>query len=327
MWLPRLALLPATALIWLLPTMARSQIAGDPAFTQQSLMEAGGLLLLSIAAHLSRMSMHKLEAETGDTDPETGVLRERLLKDAVEREIARSRRFGREFALMMVGVDPRRLRFDYRDDEQWLPAFQATAALLSNTRTNIDHVFRYGDRFFALLLPETGAEEVTGLIRRLNRLAKSSDPAEGEPGGPLPIHVGVTFFPQCATRYEDLLRRAEVAMRLAEKSPTRVQLDGAEAPEMPAPQTLRRVEPDEALSGRWLGAEAPAEEEPAAWPAVAPTRAEAPVWRAQSAVLNSGSLSAAADDPPLEAAVSGLLRHLDETLALIRSLKGEAVEG
>jgi hypothetical protein len=39
-----------------------------------------------------------------------------------------------------------------------------------------------------------------------------------------------------------LIQRAEVALRLAERSPTRLQLDSAEAADLPPPETLRRSE-------------------------------------------------------------------------------------
>jgi hypothetical protein len=39
-----------------------------------------------------------------------------------------------------------------------------------------------------------------------------------------------------------LLRRAEIALRIAEKNSNRMQLDSAEAPDMPSPVTMRRAE-------------------------------------------------------------------------------------
>jgi hypothetical protein len=55
------------------------------------------------------------------------------------------------------------------------------------------------------------------------------------------VHFGATFFPDCATTVDDLLRRAEVALRIAASNTTRYQLDSAEAPEMPPAESLRRA--------------------------------------------------------------------------------------
>ena len=115
----------------------------------------------------------------------------------------------------------------------------------------------------------------------------------GEPEGPTPINFGVTFFPQAATTPEDLIRRAEIALRLAEKSPTRVKYDGAEAPDLPAPELLRRTEAQTAA--------------PDAWPYTGPDRRVGSERRASTA--------------PVEDALGGLIEHLDDTLDLIDEFK------
>ena len=325
MWLPLTALIVAVPAIWLGPNFARVQFGDETLFRTETLLELPGLVGLALAATLTRLQLGAVERENDarhshvglqyELDEQTGVFQERLLREAVERELVRSRRFGREFALMLAAVDDKRAKFDYREENEWLSALTATAAVLLNTRTHIDRVFRFGERGFALLLPETGAKDITGLIRRLGRAARKTDPAEGEPGGPMPLHFGVTFYPQCATSVDDLLRRAEVAVRLAEKHPARVQLDGAEAPELPAPETLRGEEDEEEvaaerLAGQWLGAEAPEEESGGVW--LAPRETAGP------------AAAAAVFEPELDLAVSSLLGRLDDTLRLIRSLKSAA---
>jgi diguanylate cyclase (GGDEF)-like protein len=223
-------------------------------------------------------------------DPATGVFDERMLRPALEMEVARGRRFNRNFAFVLVGIDAMRQRFDYRDEEAWEASFIATAKMLRGTRNNVDRVYRYGMNSFALVLPESGAKDVQGLVRRLSRTARRSSPAEGEPGGPLPCHYGATFFPQAATTTEDLLRRAEVALRLAESNPTRVQLDGAEAREMAAPETLRTPARDTEV----------AMPEPAYEPSVQPAAfAEQPVVAAPAPVA-----PAPAFEPSFEPAVA-----------------------
>jgi GGDEF domain-containing protein len=164
-------------------------------------------------------------------------------------ELSRSRRFGRTFALVLVGIDEMRQRFDYRDETVWQASFSTTAELLRGTRNNVDRVYRYGTAAFALILPESEPKDVNGLARRLRREARNAKPKEGEPGGPLPVHFGATFFPTCATTVDDLIRRAEIALRIADGNPSRVQMDGAEAPEMPPVESLRqlRQEHDEAM--------------------------------------------------------------------------------
>ncbi|HXH20471.1 MAG TPA: diguanylate cyclase [Dehalococcoidia bacterium] len=334
MWLPPAIALAVVPVVWAGPNYARAQLGDYVLFEKLMWMELAGLVALAAAAMLTRRQLSVLEKESlalnghfalqSEVDEETGVYQERLLAESIERELVRSRRFGREFAVMLAGVDSRRAKFDYRADDKWQLGLKATASVLLNTRHNIDRVYRYGDRGFALLLPETGPKDITGLVRRLARTAKKANPPEGEPGGPLPLHFGVTFFPHCATTVEDLLRRAEVALRLAERSPTRLQIDGAEAPDLPAPELLRKGEGEDeeealvgALAGKWLGAEAPEEEQPGVW------LSTPAATRGPAAAPNSGPQGGA---DATAGAVGDLLKRLDETLGMIRSLKAGGSE-
>ncbi len=253
LWLPWETLMLVILLSWFVPHLARSLLGGPALLRIETMLELGGLVVFGGAGMLARRAFASLEEENvllqtmvnelNETDGETGAYNERLLAGAIEAELMRSRRFGHRFALMFAGIDSITQRFDYRDAAQLGAGLRATAGVLLNTRKHVDRVFRRGATGFALLLPESGSEDIGGLIRRLNRAARKASPAAGEPGGPLPLHFGVTFFPACATTVEDLVRRADIALRLAERSPNGIQLDSAEAPEMPSPEVLRQ-DPD-----------------------------------------------------------------------------------
>ncbi len=248
--LPWKAAVPSSIACWFIANLGRTIVADWSLFNHKMMLELPGLVGLAIFSVAIRHAIAMLEADSrvvgagGDSyfgiEEETGVFEERFLRPAIEAELSRSRRFQRQFAVVLVGIDQLRQRFDYRSEEEWDAGFLATAELLRRTRNNIDRVYRYGNASFALVLPESGPGETTGMVRRLRRLAKSSQPREGEPGGPLPASFGATFFPTCATTVEDLLRRAEIALRLAERNSQHLQLDGAEVPAEPAPETLRR---------------------------------------------------------------------------------------
>jgi diguanylate cyclase (GGDEF)-like protein len=346
MWLPWPALVPAVLGIWLVPNFLRGTLTEDLSFPTETLLELPGLVSLAVAAVVARHLLSSLEtlgvyygtatASEAVVDPETGVYRQEALFEAIDSEVARSRRFNREFALVLAGVSELSHRFDYRERAAWEEAFRATAQLLLGTRHKIDRAFRWGDAGFALLLPESGRREVEGLMRRLSREARRARPAEGEPGGPLPLSFGVTFFPHCAGSVDDLLRRAEVALRTAERTSSRAVYDSAEAPELPAPETLRRGE-----------AEAP--DTPAVaivTPATAPPASAAPLAPQQAAAYAAPGAAqlqplAPASPPPgapvhvlrppptaeaaaIDEALAELLAHLNQTVDLIRTLKGES---
>ncbi len=250
MWLPWQALLPAVVAIWLGPNIGRNSVESYDLFNVNMMLELPGLVGLAAMSTIARISLRELEQESimlgmnsdsVGTDPITGVFEESQLRNTLEVELSRSRRFGRSFALVLVGIDELRQRFDYRDEAVWQASFAATADMLRGTRANVDRVYRFGSSGFALVLPESGPKDVNGLVRRLRRVARNVKPREGEPGGPLPAHYGATFFPTCATTVNDMIRRAEIALRISDNNASRVQLDGAEAPEMPPVETLRHT--------------------------------------------------------------------------------------
>jgi len=249
MRLPWQALVPTVVAVWLAPNYARNAVEGYALFDTNMLMELPFLLGVAGMSMVARVSLRELEQENvmlgmgrdfAGTDPITGVFEESQLRSSLEIELSRSRRFSRTFALVLVGIDELRQRFDYRDEDVWQASFAATAELLRGTRANVDRVYRFGPAGFALILPESGPKDVNGLVRRLRRVARKTKPAEGEPGGPLTAHYGATFFPTCAATVDNLLRRAEIALRISDNNASRIQLDGAEAPEMPPLETLRQ---------------------------------------------------------------------------------------
>jgi diguanylate cyclase (GGDEF)-like protein len=252
LWMQRSwELIPITLLAWLVPNFGRSLMDDTYELFQVPMMlEAAGALAVAGVATVAREALKELETEsmligsngegTLALTSETRVFGANQLRPSLEAELARSRRFGRTFSLVLVGIDEMRQKYDYRDPGAWEASLDATARLLRNTRQNVDRVFHYGEGGFAMILPESSEKDVVGMVRRLRRLARVASPAEGEPGGPLPAHYGATFFPTRATTVEDLFRRAEIALKIAEKSTSRYQLDSAEAPELPPAETLRR---------------------------------------------------------------------------------------
>lgn len=360
MWLSWRFLLPVSLAVWLLPNVARNAVSDYELFSLNMILEVCGLVGLAGFSLLARLSLSELEEEdlllggrdTVGVDPSTGVFEESQLRTSIEAELARSRRFNRTFSLVLIGIHELRQRFDYRDQGAWQQSLNATASLLQGTRFNVDRVYRYGSTGFAMILPESGPKDVNGLVRRLRREGRRVSPPEGEPGGPLPAYFGATFFPTCATTTDDLLRRAEIALRIADQNASHVQLDGAEAPEMPPLETLRqpviaepvempiapqlRILPDPMLGMHEVDEEPPFEvyalqaPEPAVdeyaptWVSEAPLsvvpRPRAPSYLAELPARELET-SQPESSEPLDISVSVALKRLDETLELIRSLK------
>jgi diguanylate cyclase (GGDEF)-like protein len=107
------------------------------------------------------------------TDPLTGLPNRRALLEALERELARARRYGRPLAALLMDVD----RFKEINDGMGHLAGDATlralAALLGALVREGEVLARHGGDEFALALPEATAEQGHACGERLRRAVES----------------------------------------------------------------------------------------------------------------------------------------------------------
>jgi diguanylate cyclase (GGDEF)-like protein len=138
------------------------------------------------------------------TDPLTGLGNYRLLLDVVNKEIERSGRTGRSFAVLLLDLDGLK-RVNNRCGH--LVGSRALCRLGDALRVccrGIDTPTRYGGDEFSLVLPETTAEAAGVVAARIrNRLATDGQ----QP--PLSVSIGVGTCPQDGQTIDALLRTAD----------------------------------------------------------------------------------------------------------------------
>jgi diguanylate cyclase (GGDEF)-like protein/PAS domain S-box-containing protein len=149
------------------------------------------------------------------TDPLTGLYNRRGLFELGRIEFARTRRFGRPFASMMLDID----RFKRVNDAYGHPVGdQVLQALAKHCQSNvreIDLVGRYGGEEFVILLPETDLEVAKQIAERLRRtIANLLIPTDrGELG--VTVSLGVAMYDENTLDLETLIARADQAMYIA----------------------------------------------------------------------------------------------------------------
>ena len=149
-----------------------------------------------------------------DRDSLTGMLNRRAFMRELGTEIERSLRYGRRFVLALCDLD----EFKRINDTDGHPAgdraLEGVAALLERTIRASDFAFRIGGDEFALLLPETDADEAQDAVERIvAALAGDSVLADG-----LGISFGLALFPVHGKTPEELIRRADQALYAAKRS-------------------------------------------------------------------------------------------------------------
>jgi diguanylate cyclase (GGDEF)-like protein len=113
-------------------------------------------------------------------DPLTGLLNRRAFTELAERELARARRTGLPFAVLMMDLDYfKRVNdeFGHQAGDRVLAAFAATAK--HNVRTE-DLVGRYGGEEFCAVLPGTDLPKTLEIAERI-RAAVAKQPLAGLP--------------------------------------------------------------------------------------------------------------------------------------------------
>jgi diguanylate cyclase (GGDEF)-like protein len=181
----------------------------------------------------AELARHRAElAHLARHDPLTGLGNRRSLEDDVAVLHARSRRYGRGFALAMCDLDRFKAYNDTYGHQAGDQALRTVAATIAGELRLGDSVYRYGGEEFLLVLPEQTLDTAVVAVERVRSAVERlaiPQPAAG-PDAMLTVSAGIAAFgPGEATTVEALLARADAALYRA-KAAGRNQLVLADSP-------------------------------------------------------------------------------------------------
>jgi diguanylate cyclase (GGDEF)-like protein len=150
-------------------------------------------------------------------DPLTHLHNRRYFDDQIDKEIFRSRRNGKPFALIMLDLDGFKSYNDRFLHAAGDVVLQEFAVILGNAVREVDTVARFGGDEFALILVESGAEGAQDLANRLaaqmgRHLFPGVDNIRSER---LSASIGIASFPADSFDKQDLLHKADRALYMA----------------------------------------------------------------------------------------------------------------
>ena len=174
------------------------------------------------ALGIERQHLYSGVEKIGLTDALTGLANRRLFNYLIEREINRSRRYGRPVSLVMMDID-----FFKRINDTWGHpvgdvVLRDLGALVRQSVRKLDVPVRYGGEEFALILPETTLEEAVNLAERFRIMVERNVFSNGRERIPVTVSMGVASIGNSPVPEnmdpEEFLQMADRALYQAKQS-------------------------------------------------------------------------------------------------------------
>ena len=159
-----------------------------------------------------KRALHDLQ-EQAITDPLTGLLNRRYLREYLPRELTRARRNGASLAVIMIDIDYfKRINDTFGHEAGDLVLRELGALLRSHIRAS-DLACRFGGEEFALVLSDASLEGAMQKAEAIRVSVKGLDlKYRDQPLGRITASLGVALFPGHAEDADSLMRVADEAL-------------------------------------------------------------------------------------------------------------------
>ncbi|UCH82396.1 MAG: sensor domain-containing diguanylate cyclase [Nitrospiraceae bacterium] len=172
------------------------------------------MILLKHASHYVALAVERAFLyEKLKNDELTNLYNMRYIRQAIDMEIERSRRFNSVFSLIFMDMDNFKKVNDRYGHLVGSRVIVEIAWLLQQNVRKLDIVSRYGGDEFVIILPQTSRMVGFQVAERLRRIVEKNQFLKNESYSiRLTASFGVATYPDNAKRKEDLLRLADNAM-------------------------------------------------------------------------------------------------------------------
>ena len=154
-------------------------------------------------------------------DPLTGALNRSAMDEDLTEEFARSKRYGRSFAIILADIDFFKNINDTYGHLTGDEVLKSFVKLLRKSLREVDLIYRYGGEEFVVMLPETEAEGAAIAAERVRKCVeghtlrhRTDDAVKVK----ITISLGVTSFTEKDADFRDMIRRADEALYRAKNS-------------------------------------------------------------------------------------------------------------
>ena len=183
----------------------------------RSILTLGMVIILLIC--LSGLALTEKVASLIIREALTGLFNQVYIRQRLEEEIYRSKRYNHPLSLLMIDLDDFKAlndRFGHAAGDHLLRYF---SQLILETIRPSDIAARYGGEEFLIILPETTREEAQAVAERLRkrlslypfRIDSRKEDVK------FTISVGISTFPEYSQSADELITLADMALYQAKK--------------------------------------------------------------------------------------------------------------
>ena len=182
------------------------------------LVKVGDIIFKFLAGHNVEAAYHEEIYRMTIRDGLTSVANVRYLNEFLEREFARSRRHGRELAVVLLDIDHFKKINDTLGHLTGDYVLRELARVVES-RVRRDELFaRYGGEEFCLVLPETSNEGATSYAEIIRKAIEDHRFLFDGTDVPVTVSCGVATFTPEMSRPVDIIRAADEALYRAKRS-------------------------------------------------------------------------------------------------------------
>jgi diguanylate cyclase (GGDEF)-like protein len=188
-------------------TLIAYRMPGVPIAANLTIAFASGTMI-AVLSRVARVNIARIEALT-ITDPLTGLHNRRGFGFALDREIARQKRYGGVFSVVVLDLDRFKELNDSQGHDAGDRALSLLAAVLRESTRQSDSIARLGGDEFAIVMPNTSEAECASVCRHLSTTIGSrmalADFA-------ITASIGYATFERAPASASTALQRADLAM-------------------------------------------------------------------------------------------------------------------
>lgn len=189
---------------------------GEP-FTEEQRRMAESLSPIFGAA-LDNLRRFTRAEELSITDGLTGVYNYRYLRSALDREIARAKRFEEEFSIIMLDVDHLKEYNDVHGHLRGSEVLRRLAQVVMGGLRASDMLAKYGGDEFVIILPQTTRDGAMILAERIREAVEAHAFPGEDDGMKITSSMGIAQFPDDGELTRDLLESADRTLYEAKRT-------------------------------------------------------------------------------------------------------------